>query len=537
MAFSERTYNPGEQVKFTSRVTNETDADLQVVDPRLWPLGMIVRYQFGQMNMPMSYPRDVATENFKMGTLAAGASMQRSFAMSDYLGSDEAWPIVRVIWRGDILFNRVENLGVDTAFIDDFDRIKSRWRYYRCEEANYNLLPQVKAEDRWFLCLFSNGRIWIELDRDFLPNLRSWTIRSVREGQWDQIGLEVNPGNGIFFGTVDQGKATGIPREKLGNRPDSNPRLQKGDFYAFPTKVSDGTMGFGKRFGIVLNEKSLLFRDAVKVGSVVLEEGDPLARIVARQEAKQQVQLTLALAWPKDLLPERTMKAIVKFASMEDRSADADEDEATSAAQPVDKSKVVIGGQDTRRKGAENTSRPTPEGTTSVIKPPKSLEPLPTVYMETDNGSFLIRLYEDDAPNTVAHFLHLVESGFYDGKIFHRRVKTETSAGFVQGGSPDGTSAGVLDYTIKDEPNKKRVVKPFTLVMARHHTRPHSASAQFLIALDRLEYLDGTYTVFGEIVNGQKSASRLGEGSKIKKVTVRHKRDREYNFEKFVPKQ
>ncbi|OUU26469.1 MAG: hypothetical protein CBC13_00315, partial [Planctomycetia bacterium TMED53] len=243
--FSDRTYSPGEEVKFTIRVTNKTDKDLQIIDPKLWPLGMIVRYQFGQMNMPINFPGEASEEKFKGETIAPGAVVQRSYTMADYLGSNPEWPIVRVIWRGDILFNRIAELGIDTAFIADADRVKSRWRYYRSTEANYNLLPPITQEQRWFLCLFSNGRVWIELDGDVSNELREWTVSKVRDGSWDKLNLEVKPEAGIFFGTVDKGKATGIPMQKVGASKGKAQTLSRGDFLAFPTKLSDGTMGYG----------------------------------------------------------------------------------------------------------------------------------------------------------------------------------------------------------------------------------------------------------------------------------------------------
>lgn len=529
VTFSDRAYVPGDDVQFTIRVTNKTDQELQLIDPRLWPLGMIVRYQFGKMNVPVILPGELNSSEFRSETLAAGAKVQRSYSLKDYLGAEESWPIVRVIWRGDIVFTRMKELGIDTSFVSDLDRTQARWRFYRSEEANFNVLPLVKSGDRWFLCLFSNGRIWIELDPNFFPELREFIIASVRDGRWDRVGLEVVSKEGIFFGLVDQGRATGVPYSKGTDKGSSVTVFEKGDFLAMPSKLSDGRFGYGKRFGIVSNPEARQLRDGLKIGRIVLEEGDPLNRIEERKAANQQVQLTLALAWPESLLPERTLKEIERVAA-EPSKPESSPEKATGAV--IEKPKVTIAPQAGNKKDKKPVLQvPDPQ----QAKPVMTMKPLPTVFMETDNGSFLIRLYEDDAPNTVAHFIHLVEEGFYDGKIFHRRVQTGSNKGFIQGGSPDGTSAGVLDYTIKDEPSKNRLVSPYTLVMARHHTRPDSASSQFLIALDNLAYLNGTYTVFGEIISGQKSASRLNEGAKIKKVTVRSKRDGDYRFEKVNP--
>ncbi len=536
VSFSDRTYSPGDDIQFTIRVTNRTDGELQVLDPKLWPLGMVVRYQFGRMNVPVVYPGDVTKIEFRNEMIPAGGKIQRSYSLKDYLGFEEMWPIVRVIWRGDILFNRLEELKVNGSFIDDPETARSRWRFYRSDEANFNQLPLVKTGDRWFLCLFASGRTWVEIDPQSYSPLRDWIINDVREAKWDRVALEVIPGQGIFFGLVDRGSATGVPADKPVDRSKSLEGLTRGDFVALPTKLSNGTIGYGKRFGIVLDGSARQFNGGMKIGRIVLEEGDPIKRIEGRKRAQQDSQITLALAWPESLLPERTAKSIQEGAvAPAKKKVDPEIDQGQTGEKPG----VSLNPSGVSAKNP-NPVEPTLQKPAPVQKEqkptPVALKPLPTVFMETDNGSFLIRLYEDEAPNTVAHFIHLVENGFYDGKNFHRRVQTGSSKGFVQGGSPDGTSAGVLDYTIRDEPSAKRPAKIYSLVMARHHTRPNSASSQFLIALDNLSYLNGTYTVFGEIISGQKSAMRLSEGSKIKRITVRNKRDRDYTFEKFAPK-
>src|SRR6185369_10074096 len=85
-------------------------------------------------------------------------------------------------------------------------------------------------------------------------------------------------------------------------------------------------------------------------------------------------------------------------------------------------------------------------------------EPLPQVLLKTTAGDILIELYEDEAPNTVANFISLVEKKFYDGIIFHRVID-----GFMaQGGDPTGTGTGGPGYLIDCE---------CTLPNARKHQR------------------------------------------------------------------
>jgi peptidyl-prolyl cis-trans isomerase B (cyclophilin B) len=129
----------------------------------------------------------------------------------------------------------------------------------------------------------------------------------------------------------------------------------------------------------------------------------------------------------------------------------------------------------------------------------------------TDYGKITIVLDYERAPGNVLNFLELVDEGFYDGKILHRIVP-----GFViQGGCPKGDGTGM-------RPDGKTVmaelhpipVRLGTVLMARKPSDPHSASCQFFIALDRLEGLDGEYTVLGQAGDSE-SARTLRELSSV----------------------
>jgi len=113
-------------------------------------------------------------------------------------------------------------------------------------------------------------------------------------------------------------------------------------------------------------------------------------------------------------------------------------------------------------------------------------------------------------------------------------VSTTKSRGFIQGGSPDGTSTGGPEYCIADETNKNRKAIRGALIMARKHTEPDTAGSQFIIGLDNLAYLDGTYTVFGHVVEGGEVLDRLLEGTVIRRAIVKRKRDHEYTPAKIL---
>ncbi|TRZ66765.1 peptidylprolyl isomerase [bacterium] len=128
------------------------------------------------------------------------------------------------------------------------------------------------------------------------------------------------------------------------------------------------------------------------------------------------------------------------------------------------------------------------------------------VKIETNLGTFKIKLFEDKAPLTVAHIKELVAKGFYNGIIFHRII-----AGFViQGGDPTGTGTGGSGKSIPDEfDNGLKHDKKGVIAMA-NSGRPNSQDSQFYIALAPLEFLDGKYTVFGEVINGMDIIDIIG---------------------------
>lgn len=135
----------------------------------------------------------------------------------------------------------------------------------------------------------------------------------------------------------------------------------------------------------------------------------------------------------------------------------------------------------------------------------------PIVEIKTEKGSMKFELYEDKAPNSVANFINLIESGFYKKQSFHR-----ISDGFlVQGGCPNTKpfasgrfGTGGPGYTIDEEPHKDLKHGYGMLTMAKKRDKG-STGSQFCIFLDKAEYLDGKYTVFGKMVEGKAVLDKL----------------------------
>ena len=127
----------------------------------------------------------------------------------------------------------------------------------------------------------------------------------------------------------------------------------------------------------------------------------------------------------------------------------------------------------------------------------------PIATIELENGGVIVaELYPDIAPNTVANFIELANSGFYDGLIFHRVIP-----GFmIQGGDPTGTGMGGPGYTIKGEFDANGFENSLShtrgvLSMART-SKPDTAGSQFFIMHADAPYLDGQYAAFGQVTEG-----------------------------------
>lgn len=135
-----------------------------------------------------------------------------------------------------------------------------------------------------------------------------------------------------------------------------------------------------------------------------------------------------------------------------------------------------------------------------------------TLILELDTGKVVIALRPDLAPNHVERIKALARDGFYDGVVFHRVIP-----GFMaQGGDPTGTGSGGskkpnLKAEFSDTPHLRGVCS-----MARS-SNPNSANSQFFICFDDATFLDGQYTVWGEVTEGMEAVDALPKGEPPRK--------------------
>ena len=135
--------------------------------------------------------------------------------------------------------------------------------------------------------------------------------------------------------------------------------------------------------------------------------------------------------------------------------------------------------------------------------------PEDTMVLETTQGKVVIAMRPDLAPGHVARIKELVREGFYDGIVFHRVID-----GFMaQTGCPHGTGTGGSGKKLKAEFNREPH-KRGTVSMARAQN-PDSGDSQFFICFDDASFLNGQYTVWGEVTEGMENVDKIKRGEPV----------------------
>ena len=138
----------------------------------------------------------------------------------------------------------------------------------------------------------------------------------------------------------------------------------------------------------------------------------------------------------------------------------------------------------------------------------KAADPDNTLVIElSSGGSVLIELLPDVAPKHVARIKELAKAGFYDGIVFHRVIP-----GFMaQTGDPTGTGTGGSGKgNVMAEFNKKPFVRG--TVGAARSQNPNSADSQFFICFADAQFLNGQYTVWGQVIEGMENVDKVAVG-------------------------
>jgi cyclophilin family peptidyl-prolyl cis-trans isomerase len=143
----------------------------------------------------------------------------------------------------------------------------------------------------------------------------------------------------------------------------------------------------------------------------------------------------------------------------------------------------------------------------------QSLEPESQVIVETSKGNFVFTLALQEAPVSVCNFVQLVQSGFYNGKYFHRMVPNFV----IQGGCPRGDGMGSTPYTITSE-FSQLTYRTGTVGLAS--SGRDTESCQWFVTHCPTPHLDGRYTIFGQVSDGMSVVDRLEVGDQIVRMVI-----------------
>ncbi len=136
------------------------------------------------------------------------------------------------------------------------------------------------------------------------------------------------------------------------------------------------------------------------------------------------------------------------------------------------------------------------------------------VKIKTNKGEIVLVCKVNEAPTSVANFLKLVDSGYYDGKYFHRMVPNFV----VQGGCPRGDGWGSLNWNQRSEFSNYLSYQPGSVGLAS--VGKDSEGVQFFITHTYTQNLDGRYTIFAEVVQGMELVNQLVVGDVIVEIEL-----------------
>src|SRR5499427_1325244 len=136
--------------------------------------------------------------------------------------------------------------------------------------------------------------------------------------------------------------------------------------------------------------------------------------------------------------------------------------------------------------------------------------PEDTLVLDTTKGKVVIEMRSDLAPNHVARIKELVRQKFYDGIVFHRVIEDF----MAQTGCPEGTGTGGSGQKLKAEFSKEKHVRG-TVSMARAQN-PDSGDSQFFICFTEAPWLNGQYTVWGQVTEGMDNVDQIKRGEPVR---------------------
>ncbi len=170
---------------------------------------------------------------------------------------------------------------------------------------------------------------------------------------------------------------------------------------------------------------------------------------------------------------------------------------------------IFASGTTSAAAGCKTLARPAPKANGGRQRPDGKLDSRKKydVILDTNCGSFRIRLDIRDSPKTSASFAYLARTHFFDGTIFHRIVPDFV----IQGGDPTGTGAGGPGYSTVERPPRTTVYSRYTVAMAKRPSeRPGTSGSQFFVVTGTDAQLPPDYALLGRVFIGRRVIDRIG---------------------------
>lgn len=276
---------------------------------------------------------------------------------------------------------------------------------------------------------------------------------------------------------------------------------------AFALAASPRALAEDPKLTVELKPKSaeVTVGDSIELEVTVKNVGKDPAELTELVFDRQSVSFELKLGEGKTFKDEQMHDSVFVPKKYEKKSLKAGEawtkTFAVPAVQAGDLEVTAVYGGGGKQLGSDPKKvkvKPTKDGATELV-----------AKIRTNLGPLTVKFLPNDALGTVISFVRLAKDGFYDGKTFHRVVRT-SNMGVIQGGDPAGNGSGGPGYTIPAELNEQKHTVG-RLSMARRGDSVDSAGSQFFIVTKDTTHLDKNYTVFGEVTKGLDVLAALGD--------------------------
>ncbi len=534
-----RSVTPTVPIDISLVLENRSNDAIKVFHPDLLPLGLRVRTDTTPAAPPSAFDSLEAPETF-ITDLDSRALAGGTFTLSDYFRDLPANCRLWVTWDIDEFtrnFERrfpgkaasVENFA---AAVQNFPPNKPRefrkvikglpehnsYVFTSKGEIPLSIFEPLSAQKRYFvrLDLSREDPIWFELFSSTQAQAAKHFARLVNEAFYDGLRIfDIQEGD-YLQGGCPNNNGTGGPRRGAYLTNAANISHEKG-ILSLITRLRPGGQGreAGSVFFISRKDHKEFDDIHVPIGKLLIGE-EVIEKIEGRNTRWANVD-TISI-----VTEARAPARVLEAAGITTSVASADSSSSSTAKTSADTAAAT---------GADPSASAAQAEATIVARPA-----LPRARIDTNKGSLVVELYEDDARNTVANFISLVESDFYGLKGGAIKFFDEHPDYYIRTGSPDGSESGGPGYHVRSEvsSNTRRHEKG-TLSMCLEINSstgqpiPNTAGSQFFICLDDVPYWNGLYTPFGKVIEGLDVLAQLDKGDEIRSITILQKRQGLYS--------